>query len=186
MSIIKFPDVTSPSQYEEICKQVVVSFINKMQWDIQNKLGIHDNEAFIKLCEEWNQTPLAELVSQVAKVAAGDLPSNETIRDETYEAIQDLMETLFSSRADFAFYDIPNSFWDTPFGEMVSLAFLYIQNDELITQAEAAKIAGITIQAVHQAIKDGRLKSYKDPNSPGERQGRTLVSKAAILELWQS
>lgn len=57
--------------------------------------------------------------------------------------------------------------------------------DDLITQAEAAKLAGITTQGVHQAIRDGRLRGYNNPNAEYKRQGKVLVSKSAICKLWR-
>lgn len=185
MSIIKFPNVTFPEQYEEICKQLVLQFISKMQWDTREKLGIHGfQEQFFEIHRDWQQTPLAELISQVAKAAAGELPADEDVRGETYEAVQDLMETLFASRSGFGQYLIPEAFWQTPPGEMISLALLWIRGDELITQAQAAALAHVTTQAINQAIRDGRLRPYKDPQAP-QRQGRTLVSKSDVLEIWK-
>lgn len=58
-----------------------------------------------------------------------------------------------------------------------------IPND-LITQAAAAEIAGITIQAINQAIRDGRLNRYENPDAKYRRQGATLVSEAEIRGLW--
>lgn len=59
--------------------------------------------------------------------------------------------------------------------------------DDLITQAEAARITGApSIQAINNAIKDGRLHGYKNPQAPGRRQGATLVSEAAVRKIWIS
>jgi hypothetical protein len=56
--------------------------------------------------------------------------------------------------------------------------------DDLITQTEAAKIANITVQAVNNAIRDGRLHAYSDPDAVAHRAGDRRVSEAAVRELW--
>lgn len=52
--------------------------------------------------------------------------------------------------------------------------------DDLITQADAARLAGVSTQAIHNATRDGRLVGYPNPNPEYERQGVTLVSRAAV------
>ena len=54
---------------------------------------------------------------------------------------------------------------------------------DLITQGEYAKGSGVSIAAIGQAIRDGRLEGYKNPNAP-TRQGRTLISEAEAHRLW--
>lgn len=56
--------------------------------------------------------------------------------------------------------------------------------DDLITQAEAKQIAGITTQAINQAIRDGRIRGYKNLDAKYQRQGVTLVSEREVRELW--
>lgn len=55
---------------------------------------------------------------------------------------------------------------------------------ELITQAEAAEIAGVTLAAVNNAIRDGRLNSYRKGDAPAHKPGANLVSKSDVVELW--
>ena len=52
--------------------------------------------------------------------------------------------------------------------------------DDLITQADAARLAGVSTQAIHNATRNGRLVGYPNPNPEYERQGVTLVSQAAV------
>ena len=54
----------------------------------------------------------------------------------------------------------------------------------LITQAEAGRRAGISTQAINQAIRDGRLTGYKNANAAAKRQGATLVDEAQVREVW--
>jgi hypothetical protein len=56
--------------------------------------------------------------------------------------------------------------------------------DDLIIQVEAAKIANITPQAINNAIRDGRLRAYSDPDAVAHRAGDRRVSEAAVRELW--
>lgn len=54
---------------------------------------------------------------------------------------------------------------------------------DLITQAQAAEISGKSVSAIGEAIAKGRLKAFQNPDAP-LRQGRRLVSEAAVRELW--
>lgn len=56
--------------------------------------------------------------------------------------------------------------------------------DDLITQAEAVELGAPSIQAVNNAIRDGRLRGYNNPDAEYQRQGKTLVSRAEIQNLW--
>lgn len=56
--------------------------------------------------------------------------------------------------------------------------------DDLITQAQAGRSAGITTQAVRNAITAGRLRGYKNPAAHKQRQGAILVSEAEVSLLW--
>lgn len=53
--------------------------------------------------------------------------------------------------------------------------------NDLITQAEAARLAAVSVQAISQRINAGTLTAYIDPDSQGQRQGRRLVSLAQLM-----
>lgn len=55
---------------------------------------------------------------------------------------------------------------------------------DLITQAQAAEIAGITDQAINNAIRDRRLRAYSDENAVSHRPGDRRVSEADVRRLW--
>lgn len=55
---------------------------------------------------------------------------------------------------------------------------------DLITQGEAARLAGVTPQAVGNAIRDGRLRSYRITDAPRHRPGGWLVSLAQVRQCW--
>ena len=56
--------------------------------------------------------------------------------------------------------------------------------DDLITQTQAAAIAGITIQAISNAVRDGRLRGYENPAAPNPQRGSTLVRKTEVHRIW--
>lgn len=56
-------------------------------------------------------------------------------------------------------------------------------DSDLITQAEAADLVGLTVASISLALDKGNLREYINPGAP-TRQGRRLVSRAAVRELW--
>jgi len=55
---------------------------------------------------------------------------------------------------------------------------------DLLTQTEAAKLTGISLKAVNSAVRDGRLTGYPNYAATNPRKGRTLVSRAEVMEVW--
>lgn len=53
---------------------------------------------------------------------------------------------------------------------------------DLITQAAAAEIVGVSLQRIHNAIRDRRLVGYKNPEGK-IKHGAQLVSQAAVLAI---
>lgn len=96
-----------------------------------------------------------------------------------YEICQGVAEWLFSV-PNASTYTIPNSFSETPFGALWAAAFVRVQGDELITIAEAAELAGVSIQAISARIDRGSLMAYTDPMSANSRQGRRLVARGDV------
>lgn len=99
---------------------------------------------------------------------------------EIYEICQGLAEWQFGI-ADTSAYGIPEEWKDSPMGALWWAAFIRVQGDELITIVEAAKLAGVTQQAISQRIDRGTLKSFTDPFA-GERQGRRLVLRSDVVK----
>lgn len=56
--------------------------------------------------------------------------------------------------------------------------------DDLITQAQAVELGSPSVQAVNNAIRDGRLYAYRREGEGPQRQGATLVSEADVRKLW--
>jgi hypothetical protein len=55
---------------------------------------------------------------------------------------------------------------------------------DLITQAQAVELGAPSVQAVNNAIRAGRLTGYDNADAVHQRQGKTLVSRAAVERLW--
>lgn len=98
-----------------------------------------------------------------------------------YEICQGMAEWLFAIPGMGA-YSIPDEWADTPMGALWWAAYIRINGDELVSIADAAKLAGVSVQAISQRIDRGTLKAFIDPLA-GERQGRRLVRKGDISEI---
>lgn len=107
-----------------------------------------------------------------------DAEAAEMIRGEIYEICQGLAEWLFATPGQ-SVYTIPDSWAEHPLGQLWHLAMVWLARDELITIAEAAKLAGVTTQAIHQRIAHGKLRAYIDPSAPAH-QGRRLVRRQDV------
>lgn len=114
----------------------------------------------------------------MAKAAVGLVENNEDNRGYVYEICQGLAEWLFSIPGMSA-YEIPKIWQEHPVGALWWSAFIWSQNDELITIAEAAKLAGVSVQAISQRIDRGKLEAFTDPLAK-ERQGKRLVKRSDV------
>ena len=104
------------------------------------------------------------------------------------EAEADEINTICMEMADMLFLlpgmqlpDVPISWYETPLGALWTKALVRSLGDELIPIAEAARIAGVSPQAISQRIAAGKLSAYTDPDAPS-RQGRRLVRKSKVQE----
>lgn len=97
---------------------------------------------------------------------------------EMREVCQSFAEWLFAIPVSYQ-YEIPDGWANTDMGALWWQALLRTQGDELITIAEAAEIAGVTVQAISARIDRGTLDSFTDPLA-GERQGKRLVRRSDI------
>lgn len=172
--------ITFPEQYEETCKQFLQAFWHDRTWQVeQSVLGV---QIPLVMPETLYQSALADNLADIARAATGDMPYNEDRAGEIYEGIQQLMEWLFAAPGLTSTYTIPSSFWETPLGQMVGRAFVWVRQDELITISEAASILKVTGQAITNKIKSGDIRGYVNLAAP-ERQGRTMVARSEIEAL---
>ena len=175
VSLVEPP--TIPDQYEDTILNFLRQYWEGRKWEMQESFGFYQLPLLTE--EQLLTRPLADTLAEIARAAAGQIPHSEEAAGIIYEGIQGLMESLFAPRGLTTAYTIPASFYDAPLGQMVARAFLWLKGDELISLAEAAELRGVSIPAMSQAVKDGRLTRYVDPNA-AKRQGRTLVSRAEV------
>jgi hypothetical protein len=166
-----------PEQYCQTVREFLSQYWEGRRWEMQESFGFY--QLPILTNDQLLHTPLAHGLAMIARAAAGEISGGDLNRGTIHEGIQSLMEDLYCPRGLNRAYDIPARFYDTPLGQMVARAWMWLQGDELITLAEAAEMRGVTIPAMSQAVKNGRLTRYVDPNA-GSRQGRTLVSRAEV------
>lgn len=102
-------------------------------------------------------------------------------RDEVYDAVQGLLERLFSIPA-MASYTIPREFWMTEIGWLVLRALVWAQGDELITISQAVDITGKRHDWFTHAVQRGRLTAYPDPTEPNPTH-RTRLMRSEVESL---
>jgi len=176
VTLAEAPEI--PKAYRDTIISFLAAYYGGRAWEMRESFGLYQLPPLLTN-DQLLHTMLAQQLAEIARAAAGEIPHSEEAAEIIYQNIQDLMEALFAPRGVGTGYQIPASFWDSPLGQMVSRAILWIKGDELISLAEAAKIRGVSIPAISQAVKAGRLTRYVDPNA-SQRQGRTLVSRAEV------
>jgi|SRR3990167_314649 len=171
---------------DEIIQQItetVKNFASQFYQDLAWRAGqmIPGMDGKMLLTPEQYADPLKYMMEPqewltMAKYAVGLLPDADP--GEIYEICQALAEWMFSIPGESA-YEIPAAWYATPVGALWATAFVKVQGDELISIAEAAEMAGVSVQAVSQRIDRGTLKSYVNPLA-SERQGKRLVKKSDV------
>jgi methylthioribose-1-phosphate isomerase len=159
---------------EQIIRDFLDNFWQDRCWQIeQTVLGAtitprHPGETLY-------QSGLAINLRDMARAAVGDMPRNEMTVSEVRDVCQQLAEYLFAAPGTSYTYHIPDEFSETPIGALWWRALLWCEGDELITIAEAARLAGVTEAAIGQSK---RIRKFVDPTAPA-RQGRRLVRRTA-------
>lgn len=169
-----------PEKYREIVIAFLREYWHDLTWELRNQFGIeldisehpHTDDDLLKLL-------VADAISEMARAAAGE--TKHLDKGIVYEGIQGLLERMFGIPGS-ASYQIPQEFWETDFGQVVALAFAWVQGDELITMSEASEISGKSLSSLSQLISRGKLKYYPDPNEPNpQRARRVLKSEVKAL-----
>lgn len=165
-----------PEQYVEAVVSLLRSAYERIRWTLQEHYG-HTvvAEAIMLNNDDLLRTPLADSLAEIARAAAGEREHDAFSDGVLEEAIQDVCEILFASKVASG-YVIPEEFWTTDAGAMISRARLWLYGENLITIAEAAEIADVTAAAISQQITKGKLRAFVDPDA-NIRQGRRLVDK---------
>ncbi len=138
--------------------------------EVLNRLYTEDPDALTYTMEpqEWRTMALYG-----AGVVDGDA-------FEMREICQGMAEWLFAFPGSHS-YAIPDVWASTEMGVLWWQALLRSEGDALITIAEAATLAGVSVQAISQRIDRGTLREFVDPLAK-ERQGRRLVRRSEIAK----
>lgn len=115
----------------------------------------------------------------MARAGSGLIEWTDERAGYVYEICQSLAEWMFAL-PDHSAYHIPDVWKDTTMGRLWWKAFLWAQKDELITIAEAAALAGVSVAAISQSKK---LEFFIDPDAD-KRQGKRLVRRKQVEEVW--
>lgn len=97
---------------------------------------------------------------------------------EMQEICQSMAEWLFAIPGYYA-YSIPAEWAETDMGTLWWAAHIRAMGDELITIAEAADLAGVSVQAISARIDRGTLRAFTDPSAK-QRQAKRLVRRSDI------
>ncbi len=170
--------VKFPPEYTETCQTTLYLHWQQRAWEMRENFGLYNLPPLSD--DDLAQTMLAESLATVARAAAGDIEHSDWSAGEVAETIQSLCESWFSSPVPSYQYQVPEQFWTTDLGQMLARALLWVRSDELITLTAAAKLRGVTVQAISQAVKAERLTRYVDPNSPNPQKARVLVSREEV------
>jgi len=169
-----------PEHYRKVIREFLDAYWFRRGWEIRETVaGV---ELPHVAPDVLHTNLLAQQLTDIARMAAGDWPDCEQACDVVMESIQDLMERLFAAPGMPTAYRVPREFWTTPLGEMVAVAMARIRSDDLITMTEAAEILGTTVQAIGQRVAKGDLLAIPDPNEPNpQRRNRVLRSEVEAL-----
>lgn len=180
--------MSSQQKYEQN-QQHILAFIREYleerqrQAETAYRLNLPDNYDSI-----WSHPENSHLyywLDQINRASCGLVeatPGSEEW-EEVHDAIQKILEMLFYQPGLGAAYEPPDSFWgETPLGRMVRDAQLWVAEDELITQGQAAEICNKSIQSINNWIREGKLAVYSD-GGLSHRPGGRLVSKNQVTSL---
>jgi len=173
---------TIPEAYIDVLLETLRADFNRLTWIMRGNYGLYNLPMLTN--DDLFFTPFATTLASIARAAAGQRTHDEIEDAVLAEEIQSVFESLFSAPATYS-YVVPDAFWETGLGIMIARAQLWLHGDELVTIADAAKRFGKTVQAVSQAMNDGRLRSYHDPDAR-QRQGARLISLSEASSLWGS
>lgn len=172
----------------DVIKPFVIEVINDTTHRLGNNFLIYLDGLQSKQLEVAFKNPLGSPLGQqlegIARAACGLMEDDLEGRNRgvTYESIQDLCEQLFAPPGLGSGGTIPESFWETPLGQMTNRAWLFVQQDEMITQTEAAEILGLSVAAIGEKIKRGELRVILDDTEPNP-QRRRRVSRRQVDDL---
>lgn len=116
----------------------------------------------------------------MARAGLGLVEPTDINRAVVHKVCQSLAEWLFVIPGAGMAYTIPDSYHESEMGALWAAALLWANGDELITQAEAARLLGVSSSTIASRIDRGQLRVFIDPAAPS-RQGRRLVRRGDII-----
>ena len=127
-------------------------------------------------------SPLRHDLELLMRVANGEVLRGEVetkMLEQVEAALQRLIELLFGN-ALHSYVNIPDDFWQTDAGILVSRARWWLSADELITISNAAALAfGANTQAnrmrIARAMVKGQLTWIPDPSVANPQQNRRVL-----------
>lgn len=171
-----------PEQYRETVLAFLRQYFDDETWRLRNHFGVELALSDLPAGDDdYLRLMIAESCEQIAIAATGKTRGLD--RSEVDEHVQGLVEKLFSAPGE-ATYEIPKSFWLSDFGNMVLLALVWAQGDELITVSEAVELTGRRHDFFTHAAQRGKLTTYPDKNEPNPTK-RTRLLKSEVMSLLQ-
>jgi len=158
---------------------IISRVMNHMTWKYFNQLWFVAPDVLSASAQPHpvEQSPLSEIIHTLCRVVNTQPERDDATVFEIMDMTQTLAETLYSTPLDGS-YSIPDHFWTTETGQLIALAQLWAQGDELITLSEAAKIlrgasGDRDLVYINEQIRRGRLTRYTDPDETNpQRAGR--------------
>ena len=161
---------------EATVRQFTAAFIENRAWQFgQIVPGLDATITEAAPLDDLSATMQPQDWLQMALYGAGLVDADP---GEMHDICQELAEWLFAIPGALA-YTIPDAWADTPLGSLWWAAMVRAEGDALVTVAEAAALAGVSIKTLSKRIDRGALRAYVDPSAP-QRQGRRLVRRSDV------
>lgn len=167
-----------PEKYRETVREFLINYYTARRAQLLEDFNVRIPPQSRK---DILNSRLARNMAYIARAAAGKLKETETVRSTVMIQVNNMFDRLFSEPMTGVMIQ-PKNFWSSDLGQVFAQAMAWAWEEELITQTEAADLRGVSLQAINNAIRDGRLIPWKDFSAP-ERQGRTLVSRREVIEM---
>lgn len=168
--------VKIPEQYRQAVIEFLRGYWEDMTWQLRNHFGVEfEIDDIPNTDDDYLRLMVADSIETIARAASGDTSGLD--RAEVHDHVQGLVERMFAV-PNASSYDIPRSFWESPFGSMVMLALVWAQGDKLISIQEAVEMTGRPHYWFGRQIDSGKLTSYPDMSEPNpRRRNRLLLSE---------
>lgn len=126
--------------------------------------------------------PLAGKLALIAQAAVQALDRSDA---ELWEHVQDelnaILATLFlPPGSESSAYRVPEDYWQTEIGRMFALARIWLDGDQLITIAEAAQIAGVSLSTMASRVNRGKVRNYPNPRAKNPQKAARLVVRTDL------